>query len=196
MATTTQDPTTISFTPVNIFAMIRALVNNGCPVLTYNYSQNGSVSPTNGTSGYAVGIAGPGTILIDFQNAILYINTGTLTSPFWQAFSGSKTYSFQTLTASGAISPTASAQYAITAGGAIALTLAAPAASPGGDNVRITVTSDSANGHTITFTGGTLDSGSAAVTTATFNAFKGASIALVSYDGRWKVLNANGVSFS
>jgi len=83
--------------------------------------------------------------------------------------------------------------------GVVAATLAAATAGgPGtGDDGNIyQFTSDSANAHTITFTGGTLDSGSAAVTTATFNANKGASLEIMAYNGRYKVLAANGVSFS
>ena len=83
--------------------------------------------------------------------------------------------------------------------GVVAATLAAATAGgPGtGDDGNIyQFTSDSAQAHTITFTGSTLDSGSAAALTATFNAFKGASLEVMAFNGRYKVLSANGVSFS
>ena len=61
----------------NIFGMLRDLVNNGV------YITCGSGAPTNGTTG--AGLAGPGSIYIDFANALLYQNTGTLASPTWTA---------------------------------------------------------------------------------------------------------------
>lgn len=77
MAPTVQDPTIASFTPPNIFAMIRALVNNNVPIL----SNPGA--PSSGTTGTFVGIAGPGCPLIDYTNGNLYINSGTIGSPTW-----------------------------------------------------------------------------------------------------------------
>ena len=73
----TADPGVASFTPPNIFAMIRALVNNNVPILT------NAGAPSSGTTGTYAGIAGPGTPLIDFTNANLYINSGTILSPTW-----------------------------------------------------------------------------------------------------------------
>lgn len=187
----TADPGVGSFTPINIFAMIRALVNNGCPLL----SNVGA--PTSGASGSFAGQAGPGALLIDYTNAVLYINIGTLASPIWVTLGeGSQPMSFSTLSVNGAI-PVSSRSYAITKAGVLADTLAAPASSAaGGDGVNITITSDTAFAHTITFTGSTLDSGGAAALTATFNANKGSTLSITSYNGRWKVLSANGVSFS
>jgi len=92
-----------------------------------------------------------------------------------------------------------SQSYVFNRAGVVAATIAAATAgAPGtGDDGNIYVfTSDSANAHTVTFTGGTLDSGGAATTTATFNANKGVSLEVMAYNGRYKVLNANGVSFS
>lgn len=184
------DPTVGSWTPINMWAMLRALINNGCPIVT------NSGAPTSGTSGTFAGQAGVGALLIDYTNAVLYINIGTLASPTWATLAeGSQPVSVNTLSVNGAV-PVKSAVYAITKAGVLADTLAAPAASPGGDGVLIQFTSDTANAHTITFTGNTLDSGSAAVLTATFNPNKGASLQVMSYNARWKVLNANGVSFS
>lgn len=37
--------------------------------------------PTDGTSGTGVGYAGPGSLVVDYTNAKLYINTGTAASP-------------------------------------------------------------------------------------------------------------------
>ncbi|MBS1117393.1 MAG: hypothetical protein H6Q87_1777 [candidate division NC10 bacterium] len=40
-------------------------------------------APTDGTSGDGAGHAGPGSLLVDFTNANLYINTNTAASPTW-----------------------------------------------------------------------------------------------------------------
>jgi len=187
----TADPGVGSWTPINMFAMLRALINNGCPIVT------NSGAPTNGTSGTYAGQAGIGALLIDYINAEVYQNTGTLASPIWTIFvSATSQVPLTALSVNGAI-PVASASYVITKAGVLADTLAAPPSSAaGGDGIYITITSDNANLHTITFTGGTLDSGGAGVTTATFNAFKGASLDVQSYNGRWKVISSNGVNFS
>ncbi|MBI3334384.1 hypothetical protein HYZ97_02770 [Candidatus Pacearchaeota archaeon] len=73
----TQDPTVASWTPINMWAMLRALINNNTPILTNNGA------PINGIGGTFSGQAGPGALLIDFLNANLYINQGTLVSPIW-----------------------------------------------------------------------------------------------------------------
>jgi len=73
----TADPGVGSWTPINIFAMIRALVNNGCPIVS------NAGAPTSGTSGTFAGVAGSGTVLIDYTNKNLYMNTNTLLSPTW-----------------------------------------------------------------------------------------------------------------
>jgi hypothetical protein len=80
MATTTQDPTVGSWTPINMWAMLRALINNNCPTLTID----GTAFPvTSGTSGTYAGQAGPGSSLIDYKNGVIYCNTGTILSPIW-----------------------------------------------------------------------------------------------------------------
>ena len=71
------DPGVGSWTPINMFAMLRALINNGCPFLT------NAGAPTSGTSGTYAGQAGPGSVLIDFTNKNIYVNTNTLASPTW-----------------------------------------------------------------------------------------------------------------
>ncbi len=73
----TADPGAGSFTPINMFAMLRAMINNGVPILTI------SGAPVNGASGSYAGQAGPGSTLVDYTNAIEYQNTGTLASPIW-----------------------------------------------------------------------------------------------------------------
>ena len=191
MAVTTQEVGPFSFTPINIWAMLRSLINNYVPIVTNNSS------PTSGTSGSYAGQAGLGAILIDFINGDIYINVNTLASPTWQILFGSyHAYSWNTLTTNGAIPINQSRQYVITKAGILADTIAAPNASPAGDGVEILITSDQAFAHTLTFTGGTLDSGGNAVLTATWNANKGASLLIASYNSRWKVISSNGVSFS
>lgn len=46
-------------------------------------------APVNGTSGTGAGVAGPGSLLIDTTNAVLYLNTNTLASPTWSSQGGS-----------------------------------------------------------------------------------------------------------
>lgn len=102
-------------------------------------------------------------------------------------------------TAAPAINPHTAQNYVMNRAGVVAATLAAPTAGgpgTGDDGIQITFTSDSANAHTVTFTGSTLDSGSAAALTATFNANKGASLTVEVFNARYKVISANGVSFS
>lgn len=78
----TADPSVASWTPINMWAMLRALVNNNVPILTF------SGAPTSGTSGTFAGQAGPGAILIDYLNGNQYANTGTLLSPTWSLADG------------------------------------------------------------------------------------------------------------
>ena len=40
-------------------------------------------APTDGTSGTGADVCGKGTLCIDTTNGVLYINTGTKTSPTW-----------------------------------------------------------------------------------------------------------------
>ncbi len=180
----TADPGVGSWTPINMWAMIRALINNGCPIVTF------SGPPTNGTSGTFAGQAGPGSLLIDYTTPNFYVNRGTLLSPLW--ISVSTLVSWQPLLAVNGPVPLVSGYYVVTKTSALADTIAAPNI----DGLNLTITSDTAFAHIFTFTGGTLDTGTAAVTTATFNAFKGSSFQVISYNGRWKLVASNGVSFS
>jgi len=178
-----------SWTPINIWAMLRNLINQNTPIVT------NAGAPTNGAAGTYFNQAGIGALLIDTTNGNLYINTGTLASPTWTLMTSAVSSLAPTaLTTNGAIA-IATANYAITKAGVYAGTLAAPVAVTN-DGVLISITSDTANAHTITFTGSKLDSGSAAALTATFNAQKGASLTVEAYNARWKVISANGVSFS
>src|SRR6266446_2169328 len=73
----TADPTILSWTPINMWAMVRALINNGCPIVTF------AGAPTNGAAGTFAGVAGKGTLLIDYTNGNFYQNGNTLASPTW-----------------------------------------------------------------------------------------------------------------
>lgn len=66
-----------SFTPINMWAMLRQLINNNVPILTI------AGAPTDGTSGSFAGQAGPGALLIDYTNGKIYQNTNTSASPVW-----------------------------------------------------------------------------------------------------------------
>src|SRR6266849_3916183 len=71
-----------SWTPINMWAMLRNLINQGTPIVT------NAGAPTNGTSGTYVNQAGPGALLIDVTNSNLYMNTNTLASPTWTRVGG------------------------------------------------------------------------------------------------------------
>jgi len=100
----------------------------------------------------------------------------------------------QALQVSGAISPSQRGNYLITAPSAAALTLGAPRPSVD-DGTVIQLTSVSPQPHTVT-TPGILQTGSAAVTTATWPAFAGGSLTLEAHSGLWLVQNNNGISFT
>ena len=102
----------------------------------------------------------------------------------------------QFLSVNGAIVANRPGYFVITKAGVLADTLAAPpTAANRGNGLVIIVTSRTANAHTITATG-LLNTGSAFVNVATFNANAGATLALISDNALWNVLFANGVSFS
>ncbi len=67
------------FGGLNIWAMLKSLINNNIGILA-----NAGV-PVDGTSGTFVGMAGKGSLLIDYTNGTLYQNTGTKASPTWTA---------------------------------------------------------------------------------------------------------------
>lgn len=73
----TADPGLGSWTPPNMFAMLRAMVNAGVIIFT------GSGAPTNGTSGTGAGTTGKGSIYVDISTGNQYINAGTTASPIW-----------------------------------------------------------------------------------------------------------------
>jgi hypothetical protein len=87
------------------------------------------------------------------------------------------------------IDPDLSATYVATLGSAVAFTLAAPA-DPASDGVTIVVTSNTAFAHTIT-TATLLDTGTASTTSIVFDAFAGASVILMAFAGRWKIIGGN-----
>lgn len=187
MATVTQDPGAGSFTPINIWAMLRALINNNVPILTIN----GTLFPvTSGASGTYAGQAGPGSLLIDFANAVHYINVGTLASPIWSKINGS---ALTPLTANGAINSHLAADYIITKAGSALLTLAAPTATVD-DGTMISITSNTAFAHVLSAIG-LLQTGTAFVNYVDFNAFPGATVTLQAYQGKWNVLSFSGVAF-
>jgi len=83
----------------------------------------------------------------------------------------------------------------ITATSAINLTVAAPTTSQNG--TIITVMSATNYAHTVTFTGGTFFNGtSSAKTTATFAAYKGATLRFVAYGGGWYQSGLTAVTMS
>ena len=198
------DPSVASWTPINMWAMLRALINNSCPLLTIN----GTLFPiVNGTTGTFAGQAGKGALLIDFANAILYMNTGTLASPIWSVlptslsggtFVGEETFVPTPLSVNGAINSAVSATYVITKTSAGLFSLAAPipgsVASGGNDGVDITISSSTPFSHIISAIG-LLQTGTAAQNYVTFPGYAGGEVDLMAFNGKWIVLNAQAVSF-
>jgi hypothetical protein len=99
-----------------------------------------------------------------------------------------------TLGADGAIpQPLGPVVYNINKGSAAALTLAAPSLSLNG--TRVVITSQTAFAHVVTATTLIADAVTGSPhTTATFAAFKGATITLVAENGLWNVVSATGVA--
>jgi len=62
-------------TSPNVFALAKDALDNGI------YNAVGSGAPTNAVTG--AGLCGPGSLYVDYTNAILYMNTGTQASPTW-----------------------------------------------------------------------------------------------------------------
>lgn len=65
------------FPGLNIFAMLKGLTRRGIGILPT------AGTPTSGTSGTFAGRADKGSLIIDYTNGLLYINTGTKASPTW-----------------------------------------------------------------------------------------------------------------
>lgn len=204
MATVTQDPTVSSWTPINMWAMIKALINNSCPILTINGI---SYPISNGVNGTFAGQAGKGALLIDYANGILYQNTGTINSVNWAQFAGGtltgnlvgeETFVPTALSANGAINPSVSATYIITKSSALLGTLAAPIAGPvasgGNDGVDITISSSTPYLHVISAIG-LLQTGTAAQNYITFPSYAGGEVDLIAFNGKWIVMNAQAVTF-
>lgn len=66
----------------NIWGNLRKNANNNVWVLT------GTGGPTNGTSGTAAKLAGPGSFYINISNGFVYVNENTLASPTWVLMNG------------------------------------------------------------------------------------------------------------
>lgn len=83
--------------------------------------------------------------------------------------------------------------YVVTTAGVDAMTIAAPTVTTDdGIVIKVTISTDAA--HTITFTGGTLRPGTAAVTTVNFASFRGSSIELMAWQGNWYVMAQNNIA--
>jgi hypothetical protein len=89
-----------------------------------------------------------------------------------------------------ALNPHAPGTYVVKTVGVDAMTIIAPTVTTD-DGKVIKVTNGTSASHTITFTGGTLRSGGAGVTTATFGAFPGSSVELMAYQGAWYAMAQN-----
>ena len=189
----------ISLTPSGNTITAAALV-------TSVFSRTGAVTATTGD--YTVAqITGAAPLASPALSGTPTAPTATLgtnttqiaTTAFVLANGGGSTLTFAPLNllsaGSDAIPPHAAATYIVTTAGVDAMTLAAPTATTD-DGKVITVISNTNNSHTITATGLFNSGVSAAVNLATFNAFHGATIILMAYQGRWMVLSLNGVVMS
>jgi hypothetical protein len=186
-----------------MWAMLRALINNNCPIVTIN----GILFPvTNGVFGTFAGQAGKGSLLIDYANAILYINTGTLASPLWTTVPGGLPGGIATgqddalvyLTTNGAIPTNVATAYVLNKAGALSMTLAAPIAGPpsagGNDGLEIKIVAGTPYVDVISAIG-LLETGTAAMNYITFSGYAGAVVDLMALGGKWVIWNSNGVSF-
>jgi hypothetical protein len=92
--------------------------------------------------------------------------------------------------ANGPINAQKSASHSLSIGTAYTI------AAPGDDDFFVEIVTLDTAAPVLTFTGGTLRSGTAAVATAHFAAFAGSSLVIVSQNGFWHVLGANQVTFA
>lgn len=67
------------FGRMNMWGMLKALVNQNIGILPYNGT------PTSSTG---AGSLGPGSLLIDYSTGVIYVNIGTKAAPIWQSMSG------------------------------------------------------------------------------------------------------------
>lgn len=158
----------------------------------------GSGAPVDGAAGTGVNIGGPGSTYTDLATGIRYVNFGLITSPAWGRQTSDKS-PLTTITANGAIAVRPATNYMFTKGSAALMTLAAPTAGApgiGDDGTIIEIYSSTAFAHSITSPAGTLQTGGAANTSITFNAFAGASVGLMAYNGKWIIIDPIGVSFA
>lgn len=126
-----------------------------------------------------------GMICIDSTSGATYHNKGTSLNPAWTLL---PSRALATISGDGAITIQNSI-VTLTKGSAAAITLAAPSSQ---DGTRITVMSNSDFAHVITVPSAIiLDGTTGANTTATFAAFKGASITLVASGVTWLVESSN-----
>ena len=92
-----------------------------------------------------------------------------------------------------AINPHTAATYMVTSAGVNAMTIAAPTVTTD-DGKIIKVTTNTNAAHTITFTGGTLRPGTAAVTTVNFASSRGSSIEFMAWQGNFYVMAQNNIA--
>lgn len=113
---------------------------------------------------------------------------GVLTQPLLDSLPQNN---YDYISASGAVDPGKSGTYIITKAGVAALTLGAPSK----DGLTITLVSATANQHTLTATNILLD-GNNHDDVGTFSAYPGASMTIISYNGKWYVVSSNQVTFT
>lgn len=184
---------TITSTSANALAVGRQGTTN--PVLNINAATSSVVTGLNLTgaaaaAGMAVAVTSSGTdenLTLDAKGAGTLTLNGTATGKTIIGKAQIKNQR-QTISGDGAIT-VQSGNVVLTKGSAAAITLAAPSSQ---DDTEITVLSNSDFAHVITCPSAIiLDGTTGANTTATFAAFKGASITLVATGVTWLVKSSN-----
>lgn len=71
---------------VEIVKNIQSQFRNWASNDVYHYTMNGT--PTDGASGTGANVMGPGSTIIDYGSATVYVNFGTKAAPVWLAVGG------------------------------------------------------------------------------------------------------------
>lgn len=154
---------------------------------------SGTGAPVNGTSGTGVGVSPKGGLYVDNTNAVLYINTNTISSPTWVQL-GTVAPVSETLTAAGAISTTKMlTNLSNSTGGDLAATLAAPSSQDGQIKI-LKMTVRTSNNFTLALTNVSMSGGytPTGTTTMTFSAV-GHSAVFMAVGSKWVYLGGSAV---
>jgi hypothetical protein len=133
--------------------------------------------------------AGTSTLLVK-QGTFDADPMNQINNNFNALFGGQLDFNLVAVAANQAIDPTTSARYMFTKAGVATVTVAAPVSGVG-DGILIAFTNTTTDQDVVTFTGGTLNSGAAGATTATFPAHAGGTLVVFAYQAKWYILSNN-----